>query len=129
MSRNVWSLKLNFFISQHIPWQGFYCRIRLMSFVNPENSRLSRLLVLLLLLSAQSFSMAHELTHAPYSENGVLCEICSAGHGLDTAVTVAHFVPVSECAHELTALEPLAGQILTLSSPYIARAPPLKDVI
>jgi hypothetical protein len=99
-----------------------------MSFVNPDKNWLSRLLALLLLLSAQSFLMAHELTHTPYGDSGILCDVCSVGHGLDTGVTVAVFVPISECTHGLQVLEPLIGHYQTLISPYIARAPPLKDV-
>lgn len=99
-----------------------------MRFVNSEKNWLSRLLVLLLLLSAQSFSMAHELTHDPYGFNGVLCEICSAGHGLDTGVPVAHVVAVLQCTSDLQALEPHAGLSQAVSAPYIARAPPLQDV-
>jgi len=102
--------------------------IWLMRFVNSEKNWLSRLLVLLLLLSAQSFSMAHELTHAPYGVNGVVCEICSAGHGLDTGVPVAHVVPVLQCTRDLQALEPRAVHYQAVSAPYIARAPPLQDV-
>ena len=84
--------------------------------------------MLLLLLSAQSFSLAHELTHAPDADSGVLCEICSAGHGLDTAVTVAHVAPNSQCAHDLQVIEPLTDYCQADASPYIARAPPLNDV-
>jgi hypothetical protein len=99
-----------------------------MRFVNPDKNWLSRLLVLLLLLSAQSFLMAHELTHVPYGDSGVLCDICSAGHGLDSGVTAVLCVPVSECTHDLQVLESPTGHDQALIFPYIARAPPLKDV-
>lgn len=99
-----------------------------MRFVNPDKNWLSRLLALLLLLSAQSFLMAHEATHVPYGDSGVLCDICSAGHGLDTGVTPVIFVAFSECTQDMQVLEPLTGHYQPITLPYIARAPPLKDV-
>ena len=84
-----------------------------------------RLLVLLLLLSAQSFSMAHELGHSDDSDNGVLCEICSAGHGFDTAVTVVHKPPVSTAQHEFQIDHPEYDISQTDAPFYSARAPPL----
>lgn len=102
--------------------------IKLMSLVNSEKNWPSSLLVLLLMLSAQSFSLAHELTHVPSGDNSILCEVCSTGHGLDTGVAVAHFVPFSQRTHDLQVLEPRAGILQAIITPYIARAPPLKDV-
>lgn len=100
-----------------------------MYFVNLEKNWPSRLLLLLLLLSAQSFSLAHELTHVPYSEGSLLCEICSAGHGLDTGVVVAYVLPVVQCAHNLRVIKPIDSHHQAETSPYIARAPPSKDAL
>ena len=100
-----------------------------MNLVNLGKAWPLRLLVLLLLLSAQSFSLAHELTHAPDGDNGVLCEICAAGHSLDATVPVAHATPNSQCATILRVTESPAGHYHADTSPYIARAPPLNDVI
>ena len=105
------------------------CRILLMNFVNPRKNWRIRLLVLLLMLGAQSFSMAHELSHDNYGVNGALCEVCSAGHGLDTGLTVAHTIPQSTCSHQQPFIEPIIDGVKTAVAHYIARAPPLKDVI
>ena len=99
-----------------------------MDLLNRKNYWPSRLLVLLILLSAQSFSLAHEVNHVPFGDNGVLCEVCAAGHGLDAGVTVAHDVPNGQCAHDLRVIEPLAGHAQANPSPYISRAPPLNHV-
>lgn len=104
------------------------CRILPMNFVNPRKNWRIRLLVLLLMLGAQSFSMAHELSHDNYGVNGALCEVCSAGHGLDTGLTVAHATPQITCSHQQPFIEPIIDGVKTAVAHYTARAPPLKDV-
>ena len=99
-----------------------------MNLVNQRKTWPLRLIVLLLLVSAQSFSLAHEVIHVPYSDNGVLCEVCSAGHGLGSGVTVVYVVANNPCVHYLQVVEPRADHYQTDPSPYISRAPPLNDV-
>ena len=106
----------------------FCCRILFMDFVNPGKNWRIRLLVLLMMIGAQSFSMAHELSHDIYGVNGALCEVCSAGPGLDTGLTVAHAAPQSTCSHQQPFIEPVIDSAKTAVAPYTARAPPLKDV-
>ena len=96
--------------------------------VKHEKHWASRLLLLLLLLSAQSFSLAHELSHDAYDGNGIVCQICSASHGLDTAVTVAHFVLDVDCTHNPESEDSRTGYAKPLVTSYIARAPPLNYV-
>jgi len=99
-----------------------------MSLVKSRKNLAARLLVLLLLLSAQSFSMAHELTHVSFGDYGVLCEVCSAGHALDAGVKVEHSVSLGHFNSSFQVVEPLAVNYPAVTYLYTARAPPLQDM-
>lgn len=93
------------------------------SLFNLRRSTRFALLLLLLLLAAQSISMAHAIgdNHELKSD---LCATCIVGHGLGTAVSSSHdTVPLQ--IHQ--AYAPLRSNFVALSSRtscHLARAPP-----
>lgn len=82
------------------------------------------MLLVLFLLSAQGFSLAHELDHAPGSDNGFLCEVCSAGQSFSSCVTVGDMKVAIEAQSASDLCSSLPDYRQSEFSPHTARAPP-----
>lgn len=89
-----------------------------------NNGLASRLCVLLLLLCAQSFTLAHEVDHE-FADDNSLCAVCSIGHGLQTGVTVSHEPPACEPFSQTPLIECPVCETQIQSVAVSARGPPL----
>ena len=84
----------------------------------------TRLLVLLVLFSAQSLSLAHEVTHVSDIDAGLMCEVCLVGQGIDSAIVASHEPPVAHVSPGFHIHKNIATQLKTEAAEYTARAPP-----
>lgn len=85
----------------------------------------TRLLVLLVLFSAQSFSLAHEVTHVSDIDASLKCEVCLVGQGIDSAIVASHEPPVAHVSPCFHTHKNIATQLKAEAAEYTARAPPL----
>jgi hypothetical protein len=85
----------------------------------------TRLLVLLVLFTAQSFSLAHEVTHVSDFDASLKCEVCLVGQGIDSAIAASHEPPVGHVSPGFHIHKNIATQLKTEAAEYTARAPPL----
>lgn len=82
-----------------------------------------RLVVLAVLLCAQSLSFAHEMGHLDAGDTN-LCAVCSISTGLDSPVHVEHEFPDSQPAIHTGCGNPAPVGPRVSASPLTARAPP-----
>jgi hypothetical protein len=87
----------------------------------------TRLLVLLVLFSAQSFSLAHDVTHVSDIDASLKCEVCLVGQGIDSAIVASHEPPVALVSPGFHVHQNTATQLKAEAATYIARAPPLNN--
>ena len=94
-----------------------------MGFTGSKTGLSMRLGVLLLLLCAQSFTLAHELGHEFTGETS-RCTVCSIGHGLHTGLSVSHAPPACEPSAQTPLFESPVHQPQITAVAFSARAPP-----
>ncbi|MDH4019000.1 MAG: hypothetical protein OEU84_05310 [Xanthomonadales bacterium] len=87
----------------------------------------TRLLVLLVLFSAQSLSLAHEVTHVSDIDAGLMCEVCLVGQGIDSAIVASHEPSVAHVSLNFHVHKYIATQLKAEAATYTARAPPFEQ--
>lgn len=84
----------------------------------------TRLLVLLVLFSVQSITLAHEVTHVSDIDASLKCEVCLVGQGIDSAIVASHEPLVAHVSPCFQIHKNIATQLKTEAAEYPARAPP-----
>jgi hypothetical protein len=87
----------------------------------------TRVLVLLVLFSAQSFSLAHEVTHVADFDAGLKCDVCLVGQGIDSAIVASHEPLVAHVSSDFHVHTHITTQLKAEAASYTARAPPLNN--
>jgi len=87
----------------------------------------TRLLVLLVLFTAQSFSLAHEVTHVSDFDASLKCEVCLVGQGIDSAIVASHEPSVAHVSLNFHVHKYIATQLKAEAATYTARAPPFEQ--
>lgn len=88
-------------------------------------SRLSaRLALLLVLLLAQGFLLAHEVDHIAAAESS-LCAVCQVGHGLDSPAVAEAALPPAASDESVPFACPAPHRSDSARHARRARAPPL----
>ena len=87
----------------------------------------TRLLVLLVLFSAQSVSLAHKVIHVSDIDASLKCEVCLVGQGIDSAMVASHEPPVAHVSPDFHVYKHISLQLKADAETYTARAPPFEQ--
>lgn len=94
-----------------------------MRYLHEKAGIVLRLVLLTVLLAAQSLSFAHELDHFSAGEAS-LCAVCSIGNNLDVPVQVTHEPPASSPNFQSVIQPSPEVSLKVIATPLSARAPP-----
>ena len=95
-----------------------------MLYLHEKSALVLRLVLLVLLLAAQSIASAHQIEHGDRPDTS-FCAICSISSGMDVPVHVDHTQPISPPVFCASVAQPVFVFIRVVAVRCTPRAPPI----